>query len=99
MIDTFQDNLIETPTLQWFKNILQQGQVFDLMDDDRIVQKFNKVLALTRFIDYNKFISKISYQEMIKDFRLVDRHPVKDGHQHLAEIVYKNLRKQHGKTI
>jgi len=93
MIDTFQNNLIMNPTLEWFKDILREGQVFDLMDDDRIEQKFNKVLALNKHIDYNKFMFTSSYQELIKDFQLVKDHPVKDGHEHMSEMIYNYLRK------
>lgn len=93
MIDTFQNNLMINPTLEWFKGILQQGQVFESMDDDRIEKKFNTVLSLNRHIDYNKFMFKNSYQELIKDFQLVKRHPVHDGHQHLAGMIYNYLRK------
>ena len=93
MIDTFQNNLIVNPTLEWFKDILREGQVFDLMDDDRIEQKFNKVLALNKHIDYDKFMFKNSYQELVKDFQLVKDHPVKEGHQHMSEMIYNYLRK------
>jgi len=93
MIDTFRDNLIVNPTLEWFKDILREGQVFDLMDDDRIEKKFNKVLALNNHIDYDKFMFVDSYQDLIKDFQLVKNHPVKDGHQHLSQMIYNYLRK------
>jgi len=93
MIDTFQNNLQTQPTLEWFKYILREGQIFDLMDDDRIEQKFNKVLALNKHIDYDKFMFSSSYQELVKDFQLVKDHPVKDGHQHLSEMIHNYLRK------
>ena len=93
MIDTFQNNLLKNPTLEWFKDILREGQVFDLMDDDRIEQKFNKVLTLNKHIDYDKFMFDNTYQDLVKDFQLVKDHPVKDGHQYLSEMIYNYLRK------
>lgn len=93
MIDTFSNNLIKNPTPEWFNNILREGQVFDLMDDDRVENKFKKVLALNSQIDYNKFMFEISYQQLVNNFQLIDDHPVKDAHQHLAETIYKHLRK------
>jgi hypothetical protein len=92
-LDTFKDNLNKTPTLEWFKKLLQQNGVLDKMDDKRITQKFNKIVSLNSHIDYSMFLSEQSYQEIISGCKLEQGHPVKDGHEQIAEFIYQKLNK------
>jgi hypothetical protein len=61
--------------------------IFDNMSDDRINDKFNKVKMLTSQIDKSKFISLLSYQELIAGCLLIDGHPVEDGHSKISKII------------
>ena len=100
-LDTFNDNLLFDITEDDFKKILSYNiAIFDNMDDSRIRDKFNKVKMLTSQIDRRKFISALSYQELIKDYQLVDGHPVEEGHSRISSIVLDFLKENnHGKTI
>ena len=88
LLDTFSNNLNRTPSHEWFVRLLKKGGVFDLMDDDRINSKYNKIVELNNLIDYNMFISDKSYQEIIKGYKLDRGHPLSDGHQHIADVIY-----------
>ena len=94
LLDTFENNLNATPNIEWFKTILQQGGVFDTMDDQRIEQKFNKVIALNKHIDYDMFLSKHSYQQLITGCKLVKNHPVEDGHIKITNFIYEKIQKE-----
>ncbi len=100
-LDTFENNLYSDISLSAFKDILMYNiGVFDNMDDDRVLQKFKKIKDLEINIDWTKFISKDSYELLIKDCKLDKGHPVEDGHARIASIVIKFLeRTYHGKTI
>jgi hypothetical protein len=93
MLDTFSDNLIKHPTKEWFITILKDTGMFDKFDDERIEKKFNKILALNQLIDYNMFISESSYQTLINGCMLKQNHPIKDGHESIATIVYNAISK------
>jgi hypothetical protein len=92
LLDSYKNNFNRCPTLEWFKDILKEGGVFDAMNDERIEQKFNKVLALSKHINYDNFISEKSYQELIVGCKIEQYHPVKDGHALIADIVYNRIK-------
>ena len=94
LLDTYDNNLNRNPTLEWFKKILHEGGVFDVMDDVQIEQKFNKVLALNKHIDYNMFLSEKSYYDLITGCELIQKHPTKDGHKKIANFVYDKIKKE-----
>jgi hypothetical protein len=100
-LDTFENNLLFDITLDKFKQILKFNPVlYDNMDDCRIENKFNAVKLLTAAIDRSMFISRSPYQTLIKDCKLVESHPVEDGHSKIANIVLEFLKeKYNGKTI
>jgi hypothetical protein len=88
-------------TLDDFKKILEFNPViYDSMDDRRVEDKFNTVKLLTSAINREMFISKSTYQALIKDCKLVKLHPVEDGHSKIADVVLEFLKEKHnGKTI
>lgn len=87
-LDTFTNNLLFDITENDFKKILSYNMlIFDNMSDERITDKFNKVKMLTSRIDQSKFISLLSYQELIAGCRLIDGHPVEDGHSKISKII------------
>ena len=88
ILDTFNNNLNQAITYDWFVDILKEGMVFDQLDDQRINRKFNTVVELSNLINYNMFISDKSYQSLINGCKLIKDHPVKDGHERIADIVY-----------
>ena len=99
-LDTFSNNLNRSPSLEWFKDLLKLSLAFDAMDDSRIESKFSKILDLTNKINYNQFLSSMSYQEIIKDCKMSKDHPVIDGHKKIADFIYKKLKENnHGQTI
>ena len=101
-LDTFNNNLLFELTEDDFKQILSYNNtIFDNMDDERIVDKFNKVKMLTSQIDTEFFISQIPYQTIVKNCSLDQGHPTKDGHTMIADVVLQFLKeKYHGrKTI
>jgi hypothetical protein len=102
-LDTFNNNVYnkDTITLAELKKILQYNFAeFDNMDDNRIKEKYNKVVNLYKHIQKDKFISNDSYQEIIKGCKLVKAHPVEDGHQKIAQVVINFLEGENsGKTI
>ena len=100
-LDTFENNLLFDITLDKFRQILKFNMVlYDNMDDCRVENKFNTVKLLTAAIDRSMFISKSTYQALIKDCNLVEGHPVEDGHYKIANVVLEFLKeKYNGKTI
>ena len=102
-LDTFQDNVYskQVITIEDFKKILAFNVIeFDNMNDQRIVDKFNKVINLYKHINKEMFISLTSYQEIIKDCKLEKGHPVEDGHQKIADVVINFLEGEDiGQTI
>jgi hypothetical protein len=102
-LDTFNNNVYTKYhiTLAEFKKILQYNFAeFDAMDDNRIKEKYNKVVNLYKHIQKETFICNDSYQEIIKDCKLDRNHPVKDGHQKIAQVVIDFLEGENsGKTI
>ena len=100
-LDTFENNLLFDITLDEFRQILKFNMVlYDNMDDCRVENKFNTVKLLTAAIDRSMFISKSSYQALIKDCNIVEGHPVEDGHYKIANVVLEFLKeKYNGKTI
>ena len=100
-LDNFDNNLLFDITEDDFKKILSYNEIiFDNMDNRRINEKFKKIKMLTSKIDRNMFISEKSYQNLIKDCKLEQGHPVEDGHNKISKIVLKFLKeKNHGKTI
>jgi hypothetical protein len=100
-LDTFENNLLFDITLDKFKQILKFNPVlYDNMDDRRVEDKFNTVKLLTAAIDRSMFISTSTYQALIKDCKLVESHPVEDGHSKIADVVLEFLKeKYNGKTI
>jgi len=102
-LDTFQDNVYnkQVITIEDFKKIVATNVVeFDNMDDQRIINKFNKVINLYKHINKEMFISLTSYQEIIKDCKLEQSHPVEDGHRKIAQVVINFLEgEDSGKTI
>lgn len=100
LLDTYKNNLNKTPTIEWFKSILKLSVAFDAMDDDRIDSKFIKIIDLNNKINYNNFISEISYQEIIKDCKMVKNHPVHDGHKKISDFIFKKIKENyHDQTI
>lgn len=93
-LDTYTDNLNLNPTLSWFKELLKLSTAFDAMDDERIQKKFYKILTLTNKIDQDSFLSKKSYQEIIKGSLLDRGHPVHDGHEKIANFIYLTLKEK-----
>ena len=61
-LDTFNHNLERNPTTEWFVDLLKLGDVFDLMDDERITQKFNKIVELNNFINRFFLFHEPSFQ-------------------------------------
>lgn len=92
-LDTFNNNLIRSPTLEWFKDILRLGNIFDKWNDETINKKFQNLIMLNECINYNKFISEHSYQDLIKGCKLDQGHPVRDGHEKIAQIIYNLVKK------
>lgn len=86
-LDTLANNIQRRPSMQWFVDVLKMGDVFDHMDDTRIQKKFSKILALNKHINYDRFISDHSYQELVADCKMVDSHPVEDGHKRIAAVI------------
>lgn len=100
LLDTYNDNFVQVPTVEWFKEILKLSFAFDAMDDERIYKKFLKILDLSKEIDYNYFLSNRSYQDLIQNCTLDRGHPVLDGHEKIAEFIFLKLKeKYHGQTI
>ena len=100
-LDTFHNNLYMDISQEDFKEILQYNMaVFDNMSDARILDKFRVVKNLERKINWDFFISHQSYQELIKDCKLEQEHPIEDGHATIANIVIDFLEsKKHGQTL
>ena len=100
-LDTFNNNLLFDITLDDFKSILSYNTlIIDNMDHNRIAVKFDKVKLLTSKINKNKFISTLSYQDLIKGCHMDSGHPVEDGHELIANVVLEFLKeKHHGKAI
>ena len=97
-LDTVKNNLQREPTLHWFKEVLRLGGVFDTMDDERIEKKFDTIVNLNKHINYNLFISDKSYQELVSHCKMVEDHPIDDGHKVIANIIYTKIfkDKHHG---
>lgn len=94
-LDTFENNLLFDITPDEFKKILEFNPViYDNMDDHRIEDKFNTVRLLTSAINREMFISKSTYQALIKDCKLVESHPVEDGHSKIADVVLEFLKEK-----
>jgi hypothetical protein len=91
-LDTFNNNLNRTPTFDWFVKQMKLGDVFDKMNDDQLNKKFNTVVTLTKHIDYNMFLSEYSYQTLIAECSLVKGHPVRDGHERIANFIYDKIK-------
>jgi len=100
-LDTFESNILRTMSLESFKNILKfNPDVFNAMDDERILDKLNTITFLTNQIDFDAFISEQSYQSIIAGCALEKKHPVEDGHAKIAETIIEFLEsKYYGKTI
>jgi hypothetical protein len=100
-MNTFSNNPLFDFSLDRFLQILKFNPlVFDNMDDNRIEQKFLKTKDLLSQIDYTKFISQLSYQELIDGLPLTKGHPTEQGHKKMSEIVITFLERQlNGKTI
>jgi len=102
LLDTFDNNLIKNPTYTWFVEILKNGGVVDAMDDERISQKFTKIVNLTKHIDFSMFIADDSYQTIISNCKKIKNHPTNDGHMYIANTVFNHLNKKenkHGQAI
>ena len=94
-LDTFENNLLFDITLDEFKKILKFNPViYNNMDDSRIEDKFNTVKILTSAVNREMFISKSTYQALIKDCKLVESHPVEDGHSKIANVVLEFLKEK-----
>jgi hypothetical protein len=94
-LDTFENNLLFDITLDKFKQILKFNPVlYDNMDDSRVEDKFNTVKLLTAAIDRSMFIATSTYQALIKDCKLVESHPVEDGHSKIADVVLEFLKEK-----
>ena len=65
------------------------------MDDCRVEDKFNVVKLLTAAIDRSTFISKSTYQALIKDCNLVESQPVEDGHYKIANVILEFLKEKY----
>jgi len=100
-LDTFHNNLYRDISLEQFKDVLKSNiEVFDNNDDQRILDKLHVVKNLEAKIDWSKFIAKNSYQHIILGCKLVDDHPVEDGHLKIAEVVVNFLESlNYAKTI
>jgi hypothetical protein len=100
-LDTFANNLHRDINLNDFKRILKYNiSIFDNMDDERIEDKFETVKILESSIDWTKFISDKSYQQLIQGCTLESGHPVEHGHAKIASIVINFLESiGYGKTI
>jgi len=61
--------------------------VFDNMDNIRINDKFSIIKMLTKQVDRTTFISRDSYETLIKGCKLDQGHPIEDGHQQIADVV------------
>jgi len=87
-LDTFKNNISRNLKIKEFKKMLQLNpDVFNNMDDERIENKFSKIKSLENNIDWDKFISQKSYEELIGGYPLIKNHPGKDGHKKMSEIV------------
>lgn len=91
LLDTFKDNLARDFNYKWFVDILKTSVAFDAMDDERIAKKYSVIQDLYKHIDFDMFISKLSYEEIVDGCKLVQMHPVQDGHQRIASFIYKFL--------
>ena len=95
LLDTFRDNIYKNISLNDFIKILKFNDlVFDHMPDQRMKEKFNKVKLLEKHIDWSMFIHPKSYQEIISGCKLIEKHPVEDGHQKISQVVIDYLQKQ-----
>ena len=102
-LDNFDNNVYNKHiiTEKQFKSILSSNIIeYDNMDNQRVKEKFNKVLNLYKHVDKKQFISLRSYQDLIKGCKLVELHPVEDGHKQIARIVIDFLEGENsGQTI
>lgn len=100
-LDTFKNNLFFDMSLNEFCDMLKHNiSVFDNMDDQRIANKFKTVKMLESNVDFSSFISKKSYQEIVKDCKFDQYHPVEDGHRQIADVIINFLEsKYYGKTL
>jgi hypothetical protein len=92
-LDTHTNNFEHNLTLEWFKGILKRNGTFDAMDDERILKKFQRVQELANSINYDNFISRQSFKELVTviDPDKSNGHPTLNEHQKMAEIVYNFL--------
>lgn len=93
-LDTHNNNLERTPTITWFMDILRKSRAFAQMDDERIAQKFSKVEKLSTYINYDNFISNLSYIDLVNKFKMVDGHPDESGHTYMAELIYNYIQRK-----
>ena len=100
-LDTFDKNIYRTIDILTFKKILQLNpKEFDNMSDSRISDKFKKTKVLESAVDWNKFIAKQSYKQIIKGCELIKNHPAEEGHLKIAQVVTNFLQEvNNGKTI
>lgn len=100
-LDTFANNLHRDINLNDFKQILKYNiSIFDNINDKRIEDKFNTVKMLESSIDWTKFISDKSYQQLIRGCALELGHPLEHGHAKIASTVINFLESMgYGKTI
>lgn len=100
-LDTYSNNLHRNISLDEFKKILKYNlSIFDNNDDERIDNKLKIVKMLESNIDWSKFISPDSYQQLVQECALESGHPIQDGHEKIASIVINFLESiGYGKTI
>jgi hypothetical protein len=100
-LDTFSNNLYQNISLEQFKDVLRYNiDMFDNIDDARIEDKLKTIKMLESNIDWSKFISDQSYQDLIQGCYLDQNHPLEDGHAKIADIVINFLESlNYGQTI
>jgi hypothetical protein len=100
-LDTQNNNLYRDISLDDFQNILKYNiAVFDNLNDKRIEDKFKTIKMLESNIDWTKFISEKTCEDLIQGCKIDSGHPVEDGHAKIAGIVINFLESiGYGKTI
>jgi hypothetical protein len=100
-IDTFERNLIFDLSMHQFLDILKTNtELYNNLSDKRRNEKFQVVKYLEKQINKQKFISKKSYKEIIRDCEFKNGHPLEDGHRIIADVIINFLKgREYDKTI
>jgi len=88
-LDTFAKNLYKNINFDIFcEEIDFENSTIRKNYKDEFIKKYELIKNLTLHIDFSKFISDKSYQELIGDVHLEKGHPLEEGHTIISNIVY-----------